>query len=176
MASEQSPDGQGLIQGTFQGRKEFQQVVRDAIAQAAREGWREMIWCDLTFEDWPLGERSVEANLQAWSETGRKFTILAQRYDVLSETHHRFVNWRRQWSHIIEARAVSSASPEEFPSVIYAERREIENGGWVMQRTQREWCKGVCGTEAWRRVQVREELQGWLAKSAPSFAATTLGL
>jgi hypothetical protein len=172
MASEAS-DSKALLQGEFQGRKDFQQIVRDAIAQAAREGWREMIWCDLTFEDWPLGERSVEASLQAWSETGRKFTILAQRYDTLSETHHRFVNWRRQWSHIIEARAVSSASPEEFPSVIYAERMD---GDWVMQRTQREWCKGVCGTEAWRRVQVREQLNEWLAKSTPSFAASTLGL
>jgi hypothetical protein len=160
-------------QGEFQGRHDFQQVVRDAIAQAAHEGWREMIWCDLTFEDWPLGERAVIEGLQAWSETGRKFTLLAQRYDVLSQTHHRFVTWRRQWSHIIEARAVRSASPEEFPSVIYAERMD---GGWVMQRTQRQWCKGVCGSEAWRRVQVREALQDWLDKSAPSFAATTLGL
>jgi hypothetical protein len=162
-----------LLQGEFQGRKDFQQLIRDVVAQAALQGWSEMIWCDLSFEDWPLGERVIEQGLQAWSMNGRKLTLLAKRFDAVLENHHRFVNWRRQWGHIVEAHAVSSASEEEFPSVIFASKLE---GGWVMQRTQRDWCKGFCGDEAWRRVQVREQLQEWLAKATPSFPSSTLGL
>jgi hypothetical protein len=158
-----------LLEGKFSGREEFQQLIRDAIAQSAREGWREMIWCDLDFADWPLGERSVEADLQAWSMTGRKLTLMAKRFDTLIATHHRFVNWRKQWAHIIEARAVSSASEEEFPSLIWS-------NGWVMQRLQRDWCKGVAGAEPARRLQARELLAEHLSLSSPAFPASTLGL
>jgi peptidyl-tRNA hydrolase len=158
-----------LLDGVFSGRADFQQLIRSAIAQAAQEGWREMIWFDLNYADWPLGERSVQDDLQAWSETGRKLTIVAKRFDTLIAAHHRFVNWRKQWSYIIEARAVSSASDEEFPSLILAPE-------WAMQRLQPALCKGVAGYEAKRRVDLRELTQEWLAISSPSFPATTLGL
>jgi peptidyl-tRNA hydrolase len=158
-----------LLEGAFSGRKDFQQLIRSAMAQAAAEGWREMIWMDVSFADWPLGERSIDADLQAWSETGRKLTIVAKRFDTLIATHHRFVSWRKQWSHIIEARAVSSASDEEFPSLILSP-------DWAMHRLQPALCKGVAGYEPKRRVDLRELTNEWLAVSSPSFAATTLGL
>ncbi len=158
-----------LLDGTFSGRSEFQQLIRDAIDAAAREGWREMVWFDVNYEDWPLGEKSVEADLQAWSATGRKLTIVAKRFDALIAKHHRFVNWRKQWSHIIEARAVSGASDEEFPSLILSPT-------WAMQRLQPALCKGVAGSDARRRVDLRELSNEWLAQSAASFAASTLGL
>lgn len=158
-----------LIEGVFAGRQDFQQLIRSAIAQAAQEGWREMIWFDVNYADWPLGERSVEADLQAWSKTGRKLIIVAKRFDTLIAMHHRFVAWRKQWSHIIEARGVSSASDEEFPSLILAPN-------WAMHRLQPTLCKGVAGYEPKRRVDLRELTQEWLAISSPAFAATTLGL
>lgn len=158
-----------LLEGVFAGRADFQKLIRDAISAAAREGWREMVWFDLNYEDWPLGERSVEASLQAWSATGRKLTIVAKRFDGLIAKHHRFVAWRKQWSHIIEARAIGSASDEEFPSLIIAPH-------WAMQRLQPALCKGVAGYEAKRRVDLRELANEWLAKSSPSFPSTTLGL
>jgi peptidyl-tRNA hydrolase len=158
-----------LLQGVFSGRTDFQQLIRSALAQAAKEGWREMVWFDLNYADWPLGERSVEASLQAWSETGRKLTIVAKRFDTLIATHHRFVAWRKQWSHIIEARGVTSASDEEFPSLILSPT-------WAMQRLQPALCKGVAGYEPKRRVDLRELTQEWLAISSPSFPSTTLGL
>jgi hypothetical protein len=48
-----------LPQGRFEGRDAFRQNVRDALACAAREGWRELILSDADFHDWPLGERAV---------------------------------------------------------------------------------------------------------------------
>lgn len=164
-----SEDKSALLDGAFSGRTDFQQLIREAIATAAREGWREMLWFDLNYADWPLGERSVETSLQAWSATGRKLTIVAKSFDGLIAKHHRFVNWRKQWSHIIEARAVTSASDEEFPSFIISP-------SWAMHRLQPTLCKGIAGYEAKKRVDLREMSNEWLALSAPSFAATTLGL
>jgi hypothetical protein len=158
-----------LPSGPFAGRAAFQQLVRDALACAAREGWREIILSDPDFDDWPLGEIAVAQSLQAWSASGRRCTLLARRYDVVVRRHARVVNWRTVWSHIIDARACASADPLELPSAIWSP-------GWVMQRLDIERCHGFCGGEPERRLMLAENLQGWLQKSSPSFASSTLGL
>jgi hypothetical protein len=158
-----------LPTGRFSGRKVFQQLVRDAFACAAREGWREIILSDADFEDWPLAERAVVQSLEAWSQTGRQCTLLARRYDGVVRNHARFVAWRRTWSHIIEARACSTADGAELPSAIWSP-------GWVLQRLDAERCTGMSGSEPERRLRLRENLHEWLRKSSPSFPATTLGL
>ncbi len=158
-----------LPSGRFAGREAFQQLVRDALARAAHEGWREIILCDADFEDWPLGERAVAQSLQDWSNAGRRCTLLARRYDAVARRHARFVSWRRTWSHIIEARACASADPLDFPSAIWSP-------GWAMQRIDPERCNGISGSEPERRVLLRENLKEWLLKSSPAFPATALGL
>lgn len=160
---------QALPSGRFEGRLAFQQLVRDALACAAREGWREIILCDASFADWPLGERAVAQSLQDWSRTGRRVTLLAKRYDEVVRRHARFVAWRGTWSHIIEARACAAADPLELPSAIWSP-------GWVMHRLDPERCNGFSGAEPERRLALREQLQEWLGRSSPAFPATTLGL
>lgn len=158
-----------LPQGRFEGRHAFSQLVRDALAAAAREGWREIILSDASFADWPLGERAVAESLQAWSQGGRRCVLLARRYDEVVRRHARFVDWRKTWSHIVEARGCPSADPLELPSAIWTPQ-------WVMRRLDPERSTGVSGTEADRRVALRELLDEWLQKSSPAFPATTLGL
>ncbi len=170
--SEPDPNGadfKPLLQGRFASRLDFQQLVRDALACAAREGWREIILSDADFHDWPLGERVVAESLNEWSATGRRCILLARRYDEVVRRHARFVRWRQTWSHIIDAYACPSADELELPSGIWSP-------GWVMQRIDPPRCVGVCGSEPQRRLLAREALNHWLAKSSPSFAATTLGL
>ena len=156
-------------EGRFTGRTEFQQQVRDALARAAAEGWREIILCDANFEDWPLGEAAVAQSLSAWSKAGRHCTLLARSYDTLAGRHPRFVTWRRTWSHLIEARACTSADPLDLPSALWSP-------AWVLQRVDPVRCVGVSGSDPGRRVRLRENLSEWLARSAPAFPATTLGL
>ena len=153
----------------FEGREDFRQLVRDALATAAREGWREIILADASFEDWPLGEREVAASLQAWSRAGRRITLLARRYDAVQRQHARFVQWRRTWAHIVTAVACPSAETLEIPSAIWSP-------AWVLERLDPERSNGYCGSEPERRVLLRERLDEWLKKATPSFPATTLGL
>jgi hypothetical protein len=158
-----------LPSGRFAGRSEFQQLVRDAFAVAAREGWREIVISDATFEDWPLGERAVADALQSWSASGRRFVVLARNYEEVMRRHARFVIWRRTWAHIIECWRCASADPLELPSAIWSP-------AWALRRLDLERSTGVCGAEADRRVLLRESLDEWLRKSSPGFPATTLGL
>lgn len=167
--TESTAAGPGLPTGRFSGRDAFSQLVRDALAAAARDGWREIILSDATFDDWPLGERAVAESLQAWSKTGRRMTLLAKRWDIAIEKHARFVTWRRTWSHIIEARACPAADEQELPSAIWSPV-------WVLERRELQHSVGYTGPEADRRVLLRQNLQEWLQKSTPSFPATTLGL
>lgn len=159
-----------LYQGRFSGREAFQQLVRDAFAAAASEGWREIIISDAHFHDWPLGERAVNDHLQAWARGGHRFTVLACSYDDVVRRHARFVRWRSTWGHLLHCYRAPNVEPQDIPSAIWSP-------DWVLQRFDTERCVGMTSTEPERRVLLRETLHEWLrTKSSPGFAATTLGL
>ena len=159
-----------LPSGRFSSREAFQQMVRDAIATAARDGWREIVISDANFHDWPLGERSVAEALQAWSQGSRRFIMLAGSYDDVVRRHARFVRWRGTWDHIITCRRSPAADPLDIPSMLWSPH-------WAMHRLDPERCVGVAGHEPDRRVLLRETLDEWLrSKSSPGFPASTLGL
>jgi hypothetical protein len=160
---------QPLPSRRFEGREDFRQLLRDALACAAREGWREIILSDATFEDWPLNEREVAESLQAWARGGRRLVLLARRYDLVVRQHARFVAWRGMWSHIVTALACPAADASELPSALWSP-------AWVLERRDVERSNGWCGSEPERRVLLRESLNEWLQKASPSFPATTLGL
>jgi len=160
----------GLAEGRFTGREEFRQRMRDALACAAREGWREIIVSDTDFHDWPLGERAVAESLQTWSKSGRSFTMLAADFGPVMRQHARFVQWRSTWGHIVTARKAGAAQAQEVPSMLWSP-------GWHLHRLDRERCVGLCGHQPERRALLREALNEWLVRrSGPGFPATTLGL
>ena len=160
---------QALPEGRFTGRTDFTEMIRQAFAVAAQQGWREIIVCDPDFGDWPLGERAVAQALNDWSKTGRTFTMLAGNYDEVLRRHARFVTWRRTWAHIVECRAIASAPADDMPSALLGP-------GWVFERLDLERCTGMAGSEPARRVALRERIRERLLKSSPAFPATTLGL
>jgi hypothetical protein len=157
------------MSGQFSGPSEFANVIRDALACAAREDWPSMVWSDASFEDWPLGERAVIESLQAWAGKGRHLLMLAHHYDSVLRHKPRLVGWRKTWDHIIECRVCKSIGPSEVPSAIWSPQ-------WAMHRLDPVRCTGVAGLEAQRRVLLREELDECRRQSSPGFSATTLGL
>lgn len=160
---------QDLPSGRFSGREAFERTVRDALACAARQGWHEIILSDASFADWPLRERAVVESLHTWAKAGRRFVMLATRFDEVQRHQARFVTWRKTWGHIIECRQCTSADPLNLPSAIWSP-------GWVMQRHDPERSVFVCDFQAARRVSLRQELEEWIRNSSPGFPASTLGL
>ena len=158
-----------LPEGRFSGPTEFSALIRQSLAVAAEQGWREIILCDSTFEDWPLGERAVAQSLNDWSRSGRKLTMLAKNYNEVVRRHSRFVTWRQTWSHLIECRANAALSVDDMPSALWSPV-------WVFQRLDLVRSTGVSGSGADRRVALKERLDACLKLSSPAFAATTLGL
>lgn len=158
-----------LLEGAFSGPTEFAQLVRDALACAAQQGWSEMVWSDANYEDWPLRERAVVESLQAWARNGRKLVLLAQNYESMIRYHARFVRWRTTWGHLIDCRVCKGVDGSDFPSALWSPH-------WVMRRLDVVRSTGVAGREAQRRVFLKEELDECQRHSSPGFSATTLGL
>lgn len=158
-----------LLEGRFSGPGEFAALVRDALATAAAQGWRELFLCDADFSDWPLGERAVVQSLNDWAEAGRKFTMLAVSYDDVYRRHARFVTWRKTWSHLVECRVCRAGHKNDLPSVLWSPV-------WAFQRLDPVRSVGFAGSDAARRTLMREQLSEQLLNSSPGFAATTLGL
>lgn len=158
-----------LPQGRFSGPTEFAELIRLAFATAAVQGWREIILSDSSFEDWPLGERAVTRSLNDWSKSGRKLIMLAKNYDELMRRHARFVTWRRTWAHIVECRSNASSAADDLPSALWSPV-------WVFQRLDLGRCLGISGSDAARRLALKERLDECLRRSSPAFAASTLGI
>ncbi len=155
--------------GRFVGREAFEQWVRNALAQAAHDGWREIILSDATFADWPLRERAVVESLQSWSASGRRLVMLATQYDEVIRNHARYVSWRKTWGHIIECRVCKVANVLDFPSAIWSR-------DWFMHRVDSQRSTGVFGEDRERGVQLKELLDEKIRNSSPGFPASTLGL
>lgn len=158
-----------LTSTQFVGRVAFEKAVCDALAGAAREGWREIILSDATFLDWPLRERAVLESLQTWSKSGRHLTLLASRFDEVIRHHARFVSWRKTWDHIIDCRVCHSVAEANFPSVIWSR-------AWFLHRIDPQRCSGVCSDDRERNVLLKQMLDESIRESSPGFPASTLGL
>lgn len=164
-----TPPVDGLPEGRLVGRLAFEGAVRAAMAAAGTEGWHTIILVDDDFHDWPLGERSVIEGLNAWAHRGRRMRLLARDFQALRLQHPRFVQWRTTWAHLIEAHAVTQASPHELPSAIWTP-------SWTLERLDPVHGSAVAERSAERRVALHERLDDWWARGRPGFAASTLGL
>lgn len=158
-----------LPRGRFTGPQNFQRHIHEALACAAREGWRDLLLCDFNFEDWPLNTREVHDSLTAWARPGRRLTLLAVRYDEVVRRHPRFVAWRQRWDHLLDCRIGRATTPEDFLGALIGPR-------WFLQRLDRPRCVCVCGEGPEQLIALREAIASRVRGSAPGFPASTLGL
>jgi len=159
-----------LIEGRFDGREAFADLIRNALSAAAHQGWSEIVFSDPDFADWPLGERASIEALQAWSASGRRLLLLARRFDLVERGHARFVTWRRTWDHIVECRAAGrTGAAEEVPSALWTPT-------WCLHRIDPERSRGVCSSEPRARRDLRESFDESWRQGRPAFPASTLGL
>lgn len=169
MSDAPSPPAADLPGGRGAGRLDFEAALRTGLAAAAARGWNRIVLCDADFADWPLGERSSIAALDAWATRGRVLQVLARDYTALRRLHPRFVQWRTRWSHLVEAHACPNVDEGELPSVLWTPT-------WTLERLDRVHGSFVASHAPQRRALLSERIQACWLRSAPSLAATTLGL
>jgi hypothetical protein len=174
----QGSGGQGVAgtdwpQGRFTGPDALRQLVRDAVQLALTHGIREMFWSDPDYADWPLGEAGLNTDLNRWARSGGQLRMLATDFRAVEALHARFVTWRAQWSHQVEARAVrrgtSRAALPVTPSAIWLPQ-------WSFERIDTENQIMLATTDRVARMHTLERMEGHWRQAGPGFAPTTLGL
>ena len=151
-------------------RGEFQSALRLAFAEAAATGSRELWLIDNDFADWPLSERAVIEHLTEWAASSRKITLLARNFDELARRHARWVEWRRQWSHIVSCRTNTELEAGDMPTLLLA------IGTVSVRLSDSVHHRGRVSHDTADEIRCKEMIDAVLQRSEEAFPATTTGL
>ena len=165
-APETTPASHGLIAS----RGEFHAALQQAFEAAATLGCRELCLCDPDFADWPLGERKVVEQLGRWAGSQRRLTLLASTFDELVRRHPRWVEWRRQWAHVVHCRSNAVLEAGRMPTLL------IAPGLCSVRLSDAAHHRGRWSREAADEVHCRELYDAVLQHSQETFPVTTTGL
>jgi hypothetical protein len=151
-------------------RSEFHAALRSAFAEAAAQGSREIWLCDSDYADWPLGERAVIEHLTTWAASSRKLTLMARTFDEVARRHSRWVEWRRQWSHIVTCRTNSELEAGDMPTLLLA------TGTVCVRLSDPVHHRGRVSRDKAEEIRCKELVEAVLQRSEEAFPATTTGL
>lgn len=151
-------------------RAEFQAAIRAALSQAAQHDAGEIFLVDPTFMDWPLNERAIIDSLTQWVSSRKKLVVFAKSFDDMVRRHSRFVEWRRQWSHVAQCRTDDDLEAEALPTLM------LVPGIVSVRLLDRVRCRGVTGSRPVDLADARDTIDALLQRSTEAFPATTLGL
>lgn len=154
----------------FESRDEFQDSLRHAFDLAAERGATELWLCDPDYADWPLGERTVVDALARWAMSHRKLVLMAASFDEIVRRHARWVNWRRDWAHIVECRMVEHLRPEQVPRMWLARKQHLVR---LLDPIR---YRGVAESQGPDLLKAEEALGETLQLSVDAFPVNTLGL
>jgi hypothetical protein len=151
-------------------RSEFHEALRSALVEAADAGSAEIWLCDATFADWPLSEREVIDSLTRWARSRHRLVLLAHSFDEMARRHGRWLEWRRQWSHVVECRTNGELEAADYPTIcLVADLVSVRLVDPVHYR-------GTASHEAADGVRCREAIDAVSQRSAEAVPVTTLGL
>ncbi|PPE68887.1 hypothetical protein IS481_11555 [Caldimonas thermodepolymerans] len=154
----------------FESRSQFQDELRAAFELAATQGAREIWLCDVDYADWPLGERAVVDSLARWAHSHRRLRVLALHFDEIVRRHARWVNWRRDWAHIVECRSIENLRPEQVP------RAWLAPGLHGVRLLDDRLYRGVAENRAASMLRAAEALDELWHQGTDAFPVYTLGL
>lgn len=141
--------------------------LQTAIAQGARK----LTCVDVDFADWPLNDAAWLQPLAAWLRLPqRRLVLLAARFDEVPRRHPRFVAWRSDWAHAVDALQAPDELAGSLPSVLLDDR-EVS----VQLLDPVHW-RGRAALDARAAHLLRERIDAVLQRSAVSFPVKTLGL
>jgi len=165
---ESRPVGGGVA---FEGTAEFGRAVQDAMAHAGERSTRRLCWCDEDFATWPLGDAQWVASLTRWARNpGRELVMIARDWSAVERRHPRFVNWRRDWAHVVQCLVPDATRTAPLPTLW------IDSDEQAIRVFDRESWRGRAGFDRIDRQRAREDFDAVLQRAGPGFSAVTLGL
>lgn len=154
----------------FTTRREFHDALLEGFGEIARVGCREVWLSDEDFAEWPLNSPAVVELLAQWSQSHRKLTLIARGFDEVARRHPRWVEWRRQWSHVVECRANEEAAAGEIPTLLLAP------GVIAVRLFDRVNYRGSLSRDPADWIRQRELVDAVSQRSVEAFPPTILGI
>ena len=151
-------------------RNDFQNAIRVALEEAATVGAPEIFLVDPDFSDWPLNERAVVDSLTRWAAPRRQLLIVGHSFDEMASRQARFVEWRRQWNHLVQFRSNEEAEAAQVPSLL------LIPGIVAVRLLDPIRHRGLVSGKPVDLAECREAIDALLQRSVEAFPVTTLGL
>ena len=151
-------------------RAEFLDAVRSSFEIAAHEGAREILLVDADFADWPLNERAVIESLAAWVDSRRSLLMFGHSFEEIARRHTRFVEWRRQWAHVVRCRSDPELEASQLPTLL------LVPGVSCVRVVDRVHHRGTASNRQVDMAECQEAVDALLQRSVEAFPVTTLGL
>ncbi len=152
-------------------RATFRAALLWGFSTAFDEGARRVVCADAFFDDWPLEDAGLLAELTVWMKRPqRRLVLLGAGFDRVQARCPRFSAWRGDWAHAVEAWQAPEDMAADLPTVLACDRGAsvhlIDALHWRGQarqdeRSARQWC---------------ETLDVVLQRSERAWAVRTLGL
>ena len=151
-------------------RAEFLDAIRTALTRAEAQGAREIVLVDPSFADWPLNERALTESLSRWIDSGRRLVIFAHSFDELARRQLRFVEWRKQWAHVVHCKSDPDVEAEQVPTLL------LVPGHTCVRLLDRVRWRGTVSNRPVDLTESQERVDALLQRSVEAFPVTTLGL
>ena len=165
------PTPEPLAPGALRSRADFDGAVCGALRHAIAQRSRRLIWLDPDFTAWPLGDPALLQDLTTWLKLPqRRLVLIAQRFDEVPRQHPRFVAWRRDWSHAIEAWSPSAGTEVQMPTLA------IDDDRLCLQLFDRMQWRGRLTLDEQAARRWRDEIDALLQRCDAAFPVHHIGL
>jgi hypothetical protein len=152
-------------------RQAWTSALHWGLKTATGQGARQMTWVDADFTEWPLNDAGWLQQLTAWLRLPqRRLVLLAADFSAIPQQHPRFMAWRRDWSHAVEARQVPPELATGLPLVLLDDRQ------LSVQLLDPVHWRGRAAQDARVAHLIREQVDAVLQRSEIGFPVNTLGL
>jgi hypothetical protein len=146
-------------------------AARWSIDHALAARSRCLTWIDPDFSFWPIGDSALLDALTAWLRLPqRRLVLLAHEYVQIERQHPRFVAWRRNWAHAVDAWTPSSDNEVRLPSLLIDEQR------LCLQVFDATHWRGRLSLDERAVRQWHDEIDALLQRCEAAFPVRTLGL
>jgi hypothetical protein len=141
-------------------------VVQQTVALRARQ----IVCVADSFDEWPLDDAAVLDALTPWLRLPqRRLVLLGRDFESIRGAHPRFMAWRKDWSHALDA----WTPPEEMGPLPTLVLSDCPITLQVMDTLQ--W-RGRVSVEGRKAYLLREQIDAYLQRSERAFPVHHLGL
>lgn len=150
---------------------DFHRALHWSLGWAVATRARRLTWVDPDFSTWPLDDAALLDALATWLRLPqRRLVLLARDYSQLQRQHPRFVRWRRDWVHAIDAWTPSEGVDTRLPTLLIDDQRLC-----LQMHDTTQW-RGRLSLDEHAVRQWRDEIDAHLQRCESAFPAHQLGL